>query len=394
MKHKKIPALILSVILLFSVIISCDSPDNHDDHDNGYDYEPDVTLPDDIEVPHDHSHTGIDFGAAIASFHPDTIMIKADGLVLTWAEFYVFLFGTVSSVLHSFGEFDWDEKYDNETFADLVLEISTEEAKNFMINRYGIQNSGLVLSSADLVEFNNSLNNIIENYGGRDSFEEFLPNNAGFLNLDVFTELFKTEFTFEKLIDVLYSADSATGLSDEKVAEFAAENDFMMAMHILRLKSDDPEADPYKEAEEILKQLNAQLGSDNFEEFFFDLMHEQSEDYGGLMSSPNGYLFLHEDMVREFSDTTAALEIGELSGIVETVYGYHIILRIPIDYDAVPSGLSRQGISQTLREVVARSDFEVLHSQWRESLNFEFTADYLSIDLAKIFVFYDEDCDE
>jgi parvulin-like peptidyl-prolyl isomerase len=50
----------------------------------------------------------------------------------------------------------------------------------------------------------------------------------------------------------------------------------------------------------------------------------------GVASYPDGYLFQSGEMVAEFEDATAALEIGQVSGIVETTYGYHIIYRIPI----------------------------------------------------------------
>jgi len=114
-------------------------------------------------------------------------------------------------------------------------------------------------------------------------------------------------------------------------------------------------------------------------------MEEHSEDHGGMMSFPDGYLFQHEDMVPEFSDACADLEEGELSGIVETVYGYHVLLRIPIDFDAVPIAVANQGVSRTLRQLAAVGDFEGVREKWRESLNLEFSPEFNSIDLAKIF---------
>ena len=104
------------------------------------------------------------------------------------------------------------------------------------------------------------------------------------------------------------------------------------------------------------------------------------------MSFPDGYLFLPEAMVQEFSDTTAALNIGEMSGIVETDFGYHIILRLPVDYD-VPI-MTREGPSPgTFRQLAAANSFESTVLGWRDfiSQSIEFSSEYESIDLARIF---------
>ena len=62
-------------------------------------------------------------------------------------------------------------------------------------------------------------------------------------------------------------------------------------------------------------------------EDFDTLMAEYGED-PGMQTNPEGYTFAANMMVQEFEDATRELEIGEISGLVETVHGIHIILRI------------------------------------------------------------------
>ena len=76
-------------------------------------------------------------------------------------------------------------------------------------------------------------------------------------------------------------------------------------------------------AEEVLAKAKA--GAD-----FDELIAEYNED-PGVSSNPNGYYFGKGQMVKEFEDASYALNEGEISDVVETVYGYHVILRLPID---------------------------------------------------------------
>jgi len=392
----KIVALILSLTLLSLTTFGYNRADDIPEDDNGYFFEDDGMNPNEPDDAHSHGH--IDFNAAIATFPPHTVMLTAGGIELSWAELYVFLFRTVNTLLYSYGgPIEWSEPFDqNQTLAEIVLEFSTDEALNFIAFKYGATELNFQWSSDNLKAFETELEEFFtmynEMYNDRESMEESLRDNGGFYDVTLFEQFYYTDFMIGLLFEEL-NGENGASLSNEKLDEFVSEYDFMMAMHILRLKSDDPDADPLGEAEDILAQLNAQKGSDNFTKVFYDLMHEESEDYGGLMSFPNGYLFLHEDMVPEFSDTTASLEIGEMSGIVETMYGYHIILRIPVDYDAVPSGLSREGRDQSLRQLVAFENFNSNHTRWMESLNPVFTAEYNSINLAELFKWHDEDCD-
>lgn len=91
-------------------------------------------------------------------------------------------------------------------------------------------------------------------------------------------------------------------------------------------------------AEDLLAQLRA---SDDPETLFDILMTGYSED-GGLTTNPDGYTFSNSDsLVEGFREAALELEVGEISGVVETAYGYHIMLRLPVDagsfYDAYKS---------------------------------------------------------
>ncbi len=102
---------------------------------------------------------------------------------------------------------------------------------------------------------------------------------------------------------------------------------WMKAKHILIMNTEDDSA--LKQAEDILKQLKKNP------EDFDKLMAEHSQDPGSK-TYPEGYLFKEGDMVTEFYEGTLPLDEGEISGIVESAYGYHIILKVADYKDGVP----------------------------------------------------------
>jgi parvulin-like peptidyl-prolyl isomerase len=78
-----------------------------------------------------------------------------------------------------------------------------------------------------------------------------------------------------------------------------------------------------------------------------------SKDSGGLYEN-----FSREKMVKPFSDAAFSVPIGEISDVVETEYGYHII-----------KVLSREKESRPFEEV--RSEIEEKIKQDRKSGTFE-----------------------
>ena len=97
--------------------------------------------------------------------------------------------------------------------------------------------------------------------------------------------------------------------------------------------SDDEIAGKRAQAEDLLSQLQAE-DADGLEAKFDELMNDHSEEgrnADGALAAPDGASAVPGDMVSEFEEASLALEVGGLSGIVETMFGYHIILRLPID---------------------------------------------------------------
>jgi len=373
--------------MLFALFTGCSDPDSEVPDEDIEVITPDPEPEQDQyeDSLHDPNADSIDFETAIATFPPETIMIKAGDYTLSWADMYFFLFRTVVNLIQSFeSNFDWSEELDDgTTIKDLVMELSTEEAETFILYAYGANALGISLSGDDLEMLNADIDSMVASYDSKEDFEKALRDNNGFYDFESFERLLKTEFVVGMLINELYGND-ADAFPDEKVADYVIRNEYMMAKHILRLKTEDDDETPLKETEEILKQLKSRVDDDDFLDFFNEMMQEHSEDPGSE-AVPQGYLFQPFEMVEPFSEATASLEFGGLSDIVETEYGYHIILRLPVDYDDVPYSISSAGQSNTLRQLAAIEDFDSIMQGWRDELTFVYTTEYHSINVADIF---------
>lgn len=139
----------------------------------------------------------------------------------------------------------------------------------------------------------------------------------------------------EEYVSRLLSGEGEEAITAEEMAAYLEENGTLRAKHILLLTKDMDTGEAYDEAkkaeqkakaEDILAQVKADPSQ------FDRLMNENSED-SGLSSFPDGYLFGPNEMVTEFETATKNLAVGEISGLVESSYGYHIILRLDADCD-------------------------------------------------------------
>ncbi|MBR2021468.1 MAG: peptidylprolyl isomerase, partial [Clostridia bacterium] len=112
----------------------------------------------------------------------------------------------------------------------------------------------------------------------------------------------------------------------------------------------------------------------------FDALIEKYNEDPGMESNPDGYYFGKGEMVPEFEESAYSLEEGKTSGLVETSYGYHILLKLPLEDDEAIYGSNAffSIVNSALYEEITKDldSFTVEYAENHDARIADFEAEY------------------
>nr|MCR5826357.1 peptidyl-prolyl cis-trans isomerase [Oscillospiraceae bacterium] len=196
---------------------------------------------------------------------------------------------------------------------------------------------GVALPAEDEAELAAQRAAYIEQYGGEDGYLAELYKLG--IGDESFLRLMRAGRLYQALYDSYATPGSALYADDDVLRAYAAGAGWITADHILLMTIDQQTREPLPSAAVAEKRALAEdllwrlRDSAEPVALFGELADEYSED-AGRQSNPEGYTFTRGTMVESFDSAARALEEGEYSDIVESEYGFHIILRRPLDVAA------------------------------------------------------------
>lgn len=303
-----------------------------------------------------------DVAQEVLGFPNDTVLLTVNGADVT-AEEYLYWLGNMTSyydmMMSMYGSsLNLDEAVDSDgtTWGEQLKEIAYQNAVLIAVTPEAAARNGVTLDDEDLAELRQQRESNIESAGSEAKYAYQLQgmniSDETSFGLDLTSALFtKLEETYTQK---LLTAGGAEALTDEDVAAYVEETSLLRAKHILLLTKDPDTGEDYddaKKAEQKAKaeDILAKLREDPAQ--FDTLMNENSED-SGLSSYPDGYLFGPNEMVTEFEEGTRALAVGEISELVESTYGYHIILRLDADCEESRQECAESKFNEMMSAVV------------------------------------------
>ena len=343
--------------------------------------------------------------AGCGSKNEDTVM-TVDGVDVSFDE-YMYYLNTAASTLISYyqastgGGVDWDGVciYDKtKTNAEWCINEALYNAAQGCVIMSKGKSMNALPTDEQLKSLEDNISTIRKNYEESDdpdaAFADAL-NGQGF-TLESFKAVNKINFTLGNIFTSLYG-ENGEKLSDEKLQAYIDENGFMTSAHILfRTKedvegengqttqkelSDSAKAEKKAQAEKLCKELKAIKDDTQRKEKFFEYMKEYSED-PGKESFPNGYCFTEGTMVEEYTDTTKELKNYEVSDVVESDFGYHIIMRLPTVSSDVDTA---NQYGYTLGQMASSYDFDEEMKTWNVTDKAKFNSKYKSFDFTQFF---------
>lgn len=179
----------------------------------------------------------------------------------------------------------------------------------------------------DEKEIASQLENFKKQIETNKDYKEYLEKNG------ISDDFIKKQMEIDNLLTKLrVDYDEKNQIPEEKIKKYYQENqaeftmDEVRASHILfktvddnRLPLDETAKEAVKtKAQEILDRVKA--GED-----FAKLAKEHSEDPGSAENGGDLNFFPRGQMVKPFEDAAFSMEVGQISGLVESNFGYHII---------------------------------------------------------------------
>lgn len=187
---------------------------------------------------------------------------------------------------------------------------------------------------------------------------------------------------YQALNDYYFGENGVNTPSDEDIQKYYEDN-YITAKHILITTVDPASGETKRTDEEAKKEAQSILDRINAGEDFDTLMNQYSEDTG-LSNNPNGYTFTEGQMVTEFYDGAKALAEDEVSELVKSSYGYHIIKRVKLDDSQLDN------FKSDIVSAISGSMDELLQ-QWIDEAQVETTDLYSTITYENVYDYLPQD---
>lgn len=345
---KRFGALALAFTLSLAALSGCQTPGSGSGSTSG---SGDTSSSGDTSQPEsmDLSQVTDPYLAVAGAAGGDTVATLGEDEVTAASFLYWFNYTAERSLGSNLTTIPWDADLGGVSMGDYIKDEALEVALFHVLLHAQAREAGLSPDPALAEELNRQFTEAAAQAGDEAQVRHTLW--AQLLTPDLLLYYNESSDLYNQLAELYYGENSGSYPTDAEVTAFLDETGVYRAKHIL-LSTVDENRQPLEDeaviaqkksqADELLARLQ---GAEDPIALFDQLMNEHSED-PGLALNPEGYTTEKGQMVAPFEEAALALKPGEISGVVESELGYHIILRMPID----PAGYRDRMISHLLEE--------------------------------------------
>lgn len=332
---KRVGALALALTMTAACLAGCSSSGDTSAPSSS------TTVPESIELTEVN-----DLFETLSGIPTDTVVATAGDVEITAGQLlYWIAYGADGLYqyysMYGLTEMPWDTTdEDGNSLADTLKSDALKSAAIYALAPVMAQKEGIELSEDFTTLVDSTMTQMTAAFGGEEIMNYYLWQYP--LTIDTYVKMCESEEFNALLMDARFAEGGPDYPTDDEVLDYVNnELELYSVKHILLASMDTETREPLDEAtvaqkkataEDLVAQLRA---SDDPIALFDELMHEYSED-PGLAAYPDGYLANQKgQMVPEFEEASLALEVGEISDVVEAEgTGFHIILRLPLEVSA------------------------------------------------------------
>ena len=276
------------------------------------------------------------------------------------------------------GSIKWDASYMGIPLMDLVRAQAEDIVKFYVTVEETAREHGADLTDDDRKALEENYQTAAAEMGGEEAFAQYLASMG--VGRETFDRISAANYLQDNLKKQILTSGSDLYLSDEKCAEMASYMDHILIANqdpdTGAALSDEEAAEKKKLAEELLEQIRT---AEDPTARFKELAEEYSED-PGRAQNPDGYVYTPNSLVSEVEEAAAALKPGEISNLVESQFGYHIILRQDL--------LAAMAEDASLKDEIADSYLTDILTEKRDSLELTYDSCMDSVDWAQFYPAY------
>ena len=350
-----------------------------------------TTVP---ETPEAEPLKHVDMERLHALYPEDSVYATIGEREISWGEYYEWL-GTyilsAENYMESMAAYGtstgWDAPYaEGVSLGDAVVANLSDNLRAFTgIDKFAEQNGIFVTEEEIAAKKAEDKSAMLGPDASEEDWAALLVQN--FLTENVYLAQAKANLQVNRTLEELYG-ENGEKLSAAALQHYIEDKEYLRCNHILFLTMDmdtfealDEETIAAKKsrAEEIAAELQAIENREELLARFAELKTELDEDTGKVYY-PDGYLFTPGQMVAAFEDTTRALQFFEVSAPVLSEYGYHVIIRLPVDADTVTDDGGTIGAAAASEIMAADLDAVV------DALDFQLADGMEAVDLSQFLI--------
>lgn len=280
--------------------------------------------------------------SACGKSESEDVVATVNGQDVTVGEYQYYMLSTAYTKLSQLdsnfngdvSNIDWNQTLeDGRNLTDAVHEDALQEAVNNVVLMQKAVETGFSWDESKDNEINTQVDSAVSQNGE----QSFLLNAKamGIDSIDNYKKLYK-QMTMTSEIKQDITDNKGQYITDEESLKQYKGKNGATVLHVLILNDSEKYPDPKATAQEVCDKAKA--GED-----FAALVTEYNEDPG---EDENGYTFGPGEMVPEFEKAAFALDVGAVSDVVESSYGYHVIKRFAGAFELIDKWASESTIEK------------------------------------------------